>query len=719
MTALDAIGRTAEATACFHSVRQHLADELGLDPSPDLQQLYLSMLRRPPALGPASAGTTFLGPAQLPGDVAGFTGRRELLAQLDKLATAGEASTTRVVFVIVGSAGVGKTALAVHRAHRWSEQFADGQLYVNMRGYARTPPLSAIDAITQILRSLGYPAEQIPTDLDPAAAFYRSVLAERRLLIILDNAQRADHVRPLLPGSPSSLVVVTSRDSLTGLVACDGAHAIELAVLAPADARLLLQRALSDRGSALVDDLDAVAQACGCLPLALRIAAAHLVTRPVMRLRSYLAELITGDRLTALDIDNDPHAAVRATFELSFAKLSDPAQHLFTLLGLHPGPDIDTAAAASLADSAVDHVRPVLTELTNAHLVVEHPGGRFSMHDLLHTYAPSLTFGAGIGFDRARALRRMFDHYLGAAHTAARLINPHRDPIAPVTDRLPATLHDLDDETRALSWFSLEHPVLVAFVHQAARERFDTHAWQLAWTLVDFFSRRGHWHEWANTQQVALDAARRLGDRSAQAHAHRFLAGAYTLLARYDDAIRHDHHALRLYEDLDDQVGRGRTEVDVAWVYELQQDYRQALRHARLSLDAFFKADHQVGIASALNSVGWYHTLLGEHAEALTCCHKSLDILRALGHREGEAGALDSLGYASHHLGRLYEATDFYSEAIAIYHEIAVRRVRRTRSTTSATPTRPPATWPQPRPRGGRHLPSSRSYNIPTPTRSG
>jgi DNA-binding SARP family transcriptional activator len=671
MTARYRGGRAADALAAYDALAARLDDELGIDPSPMLRRLREAIERGEPEPASARVAAPAITPAQLPADAVGFTGRTVDLARLDSLFSDGQTRSTVIISAIAGTAGVGKTALAVHWAHRVRDKFPDGQLHVNLRGYAQTPPVRPIEALASFLRALGVAAGKVPAEVDAAAALYRGLLAGKRVLVLLDNAAGAEQVRPLLPASPGSLALVTSRDALADLVARDDATRIRLDVLTPDDAIDLLHRLIgAARAHAEPDAVAELARLCAYLPLALRITAANLADTE--RVADYAARLAAGNRLAALQVDGDEQAAVRAAFDLSCAALPAPAQQLFRLLGLHPGPDVTAAAAASLVGRPVDEVRSPLDDLVRAHLLTELPGGRYGSHDLLRAYATELA-GTLAEPDRAAALRRILDHYLHSAHAAVRLLDPARDLVTPDPPGPGVIPAQPADHAAAMAWFAAEYPVLRATVERAAGTGFDDHVWHLAWSLLTFQDVQGYWHDLIVTQDAALAAARSQEDRPGQAFARRALARACSRLGRYDDALGHYEHTLDLYRELGDDVGRANTHLGFAGIHEMQGRYADALRHAELALAAHRAAGHPVGQARALNQVGWCHALVGDYEQAIGYCEPALALLRELGDRRAEAHTWDSLGFAHHRLGDFRRAVSCYRSALYLFAEVRDR----------------------------------------------
>ncbi|NBM18493.1 tetratricopeptide repeat protein, partial [Streptomyces sp. GC420] len=619
-------------------------------------------------------------PAQLPADLPAFVGREALLSEAERLVTGGEPGTAAVVVgAVAGTAGVGKTAFAVRWAHRVAHRFPDGRLYLNLRGFDPAgPPVTPEQALRTAMEAFGLAPQTLPQDVDALAARWRTLLSGRRVLLLLDNARDSRQVRPLLPGRPGCLVIVTSRNRLTGLVAADGAHPFHLDVLSPGESRELLERRVgAGRVAAEPEAVEAIVEECARLPLALSVAAARAVVSPGFPLAA-VAEELRGcrDGTEGLDAfsDTEPGGAadIRAVFSWSYQALTPAAARLFRLLAVHPGSCIALPAAASLAGLPAAGTRRLVAELVGAHLLYEPLPGRFTTHDLLRAYAGELARALDTPAEREAARRRILDHYLHSAHSAGQGYSAHRQAIVlppPVRDVRPEEFADCEEGG---AWFAAEQAVLVAAVEQAAAHGFDRHTWQLAWAVAHHLDRRGLWHDLERTQRTAMDAAVRTGDPVARAHAHRGLGRAATELGRVAEARAHMERATELFAGVGDSTACAESHRQASWVAERQGDLAAALGHARRALAIHRDNGDAVRLAAALNAVGWCHTLLGQHREALDHCQAALMLQQRHKQPYGEADTWDSIGYAHHRLGQYGEAVTAYQNALAAYRTIDV-----------------------------------------------
>jgi tetratricopeptide (TPR) repeat protein/transcriptional regulator with XRE-family HTH domain len=568
--------------------------------------------------GPADRGDEAepVVPRQLPQTIRGFTGRENELGLLNNmLDSTGETTPgTVVISAIGGTAGVGKTALAVRWAHQVADRFPDGQLYVNLRGYDPGPPLPAADALAGFLRALGVPGRDIPAEPAERAALYRSVLARRRVLVIVDNASSAEQVRPLLPGAHGCVVVVTSRDTLAGLAARDGATRLELDLLPLPDAVGLLRRLIGAR----VDDEPAAAEMlatrCARLPLALRVTAELAVGRPAAPLADLADELASQQRLDRLDAGGDPHTAVRTVFSWSVRHLDAEAAQGFRLLGLHPGTGFDTYAVAALLGVAVEHAAQVIGVLAGAHLIQQAGPGRWAMHDLLRDYACELATAADEGHERHAALTRLFDFYLHTAATATKVRHPG-DRLSRVP--CPATpVPAVSDPAAARAWLVAEEGNLVALAAYAADHGWPGHATGLATSIFRYLELAGHYPEIVIVATSACRAARQAGDRAAEAEALLNLTLADLRQGRYQLAGDRLRQALRLAQAVGYRVGEARALGNLGVVAFHQGRFRQAARSHERALTAYREMGDRFGEGRALNNLGFVELHLGRYRQA-------------------------------------------------------------------------------------------------------
>jgi DNA-binding SARP family transcriptional activator/tetratricopeptide (TPR) repeat protein/DNA-binding XRE family transcriptional regulator len=679
MLALAATGQQAAALAVFAEVRDRLDAQLGVQPGTQLTAAHLRVLRQEvPAPAVRREPGTGWSPGiarQLPAAAGHFAGRTNEIKSLDALLDASaEPGGTVVVSTVTGTAGIGKSALALQWAHRVVDRFPDGQLYVNLRGFdPNGPPVGPAEAIRGFLDALGVPVERIPRNPAAQAALYRSLLSDRRVLLVLDNACDSQQVRPLLPGSATAMVIVTSRDQLTGLVV-EGAHPLTLDLLSPAEAFEMLASQLG-HGRVLTEphSVEQLTGLCARLPLALRIAAARAAVRPNLPLATLVSHLRDArSRLDAL-YTGEEAGDLRAVFSHSYERLSPPAARMFRLLALCAGPTISHAAAASLAGLPSGQARMLIDELVRASLLSEPHIERYAFHDLLRAYAAERADYDENTDEREAATRRILDHYLHTARQATLLLYPQRDPISvPPADRgvRPERLADRDG---AMDWFVAEHQTLMAAIQCAATAGFDSHVWRLAWCLTTYLDRRGHWADQASTHRAALKAADQLDDRAGQAYASLYLARSLLQLGDLGEAETRYRDAVSFFSDIGDRTGQAQAHRGVGKVLERQGRHREALAQAEQALQLYRDLGHQSGVAIALNNIGWYHIELGDPDGALAYCQHALDLLRQIDDRDGQAGTLDTLGSAYHHSGRYAEAIDSYRRALALWRDIRDR----------------------------------------------
>ncbi|MFJ3802409.1 AfsR/SARP family transcriptional regulator [Streptomyces sp. NPDC090088] len=691
---LAATGHQAEALDVHRTVRTRLADELGVQPGPELQAAHQRVLGRTAtrsegtepagsaagAAGPAEAAAAApalavavtVRPAQLPVDLAAFTGRRSELARVrDLLPSGDEQPSTVVISAIGGMAGVGKTTLAVHWAHSVADRFPDGQLYVNLRGFHPTGSLmSAAEAIRSFLDAFGVPAQRLPAGLDAQAALYRSLLADRRVLIVLDNARDTEHVRPLLPGAPGCMVVVTSRNQLYGLVAGEGAHFLSLDVLSEADAHAFLSRRLgAERVAREPDAVAEIIALCGRLPLALAVVGARAVVNPTFPLASVAEELRDSEDSLDAFAGEAPVADARSAFSWSYQLLTPAAARVFRLLALHPGPDCSVAAVASLAGQRIGQVRPLLAELVRAHLLTEPVPGRYGCHELLRAYAGELGRAQDGAQDLDTARRRLLGHYLHTVHAADTVIAPTRERLRLRPHATGVTVPRLPDRAAANGWLETNRSVVLAAIEQDARDGSGEFSWQLAATLDLYLDRAGRWQEQLSAQATALGAAQRLGDIRGQAHGHKALGFANGRLDRWDEADAHLARALELFGETGDAMGQGRVHRHFAYLANRRGRHTEALRHYADASSLYRAVGWHSGEAYVANEVGWTHILTGAYEDALKECARALAAHQVSGDRNGAASAWDSLGYAHHHLHAHARALECYEQALLLYRE--------------------------------------------------
>jgi len=732
VTALSGVGRPADALDAYHEVRDLLREQLGVDPSEELQDLYHRILAgAPSADGTVSVAGKVHGPTEadrvqpvasrvaggwrarrdLPGDAADFTGRDlELRELVDGLRGPDETARTVVIAAVDGMAGVGKTALAVHAAHLMADRYPDGQLFIDLHGHTPgrhpTDPAAALDSL---LRAIGVPGEQIPETLEQRAGLWRTELAGRKVLVLLDNAASASQVRPLIPGAAGCLALVTSRRRLTAL---DTARTLSLDVLPPGDALALFAAvAGAGRTAAEPGPADEVLRLCGYLPLAIRICAARLAARPAWTVsylagrlgdqRQRLAELATGDR------------SVTAALTVSYQQLAPCQQRLFRLLGLHPGPDFDAYLAAALASMTLAEAGQVLEDLVDAHLLQQPAPGRYRFHDLLREHAQSAARQAETDAARSDAIGRELDYYLQVAHEADTILRPGRARPWPDLAHPPAWTPPLADQAGALSWYESEHANLISAIYHASAHGWHDHAWRLPGSIWFHFYTRHHLYDWIASHRLALAAASCLQNDAARAETLGHLGIAYWCVGRYAEAIDHQQQALGLFrrigdrrgeadalrvlgqiqlyagrypqalellcaaidlcDEISDRRGKAFTEIYVGGVYWRLGRYPEALDQYREALAAFRLMGDGRYEGTVLGDLGVVYEHLGRHQEALEHQEMALSLWRKAGDLAGEGGTLNEFGNIYRRLGRHGEALDYHHQALTLVRQAGSR----------------------------------------------
>ncbi|WP_214109982.1 ATP-binding protein [Acrocarpospora catenulata] len=620
-------------------------------------------------------------PRQLPPAISPFVNRENSLEELDdNLAALAEPASARpapiIISAIAGEAGVGKTALAVHWAHRVKDRFPDGDLYINLRGYDRMPQLSAEQALDTLLRYLNIPAAKIPAGLDARSALYRSAMEGKRILVVLDNAATAEQVRPLLPGSPTSMVVITSRSLLSGLVIRDGVKRMVIDVLSPEESIRLLGSII---GAARVDAEPAaalrLAEQCSYLPLAIRIVAERAVLRGYLTLSGLSAELAAErDRLDAFSSGDDELAEVRSVLSWSYRALPADAARMFRLLGMHAGSEVSLAAAAVLADTAPNQARRLLDALTGLHMIQETHEERYRFHDLLRAYAVERAQAEEPAEVRASTERRILLWYLRSCSGVYRIVLPQGRPIPfDPEDELvpPMSFSGIDD---ALAWCERERANLMDALRQAAEAGQDDLVWKMAVALMAFFERFSYWSDWISSHEMGLRAARRIGDRGAEAWVLILLGDAKWDMGNFPGAAVHYEDALHISRDSGDEWGEAFSLRGGALVAQSTGDYGRAIERSQAALPLLRRIGDRRGEGMALLSIAGGHAGLTEYAVAHAYYMEALQIFEELGNRWSQALCLHQIGLVRTAADDLDSAVAMFRTAVETFGELGDRR---------------------------------------------
>lgn len=612
-------------------------------------------------------------PRQLPPPPGYFVGRRDVLARLTTaLDHVDPTGGTVVISAMTGMGGVGKTWLALQWAHQHRDLFPDGELFVDLGGFSPSgESMSPSAAVRVFIDAFNVESGAIPPDFEAQVGLYRSLVANKRMLIVLDNARDSAHIASLLPGSPTSTVLITSRDKLVALSTTQGINRLDLDMLSEREAyELLANRLGQPKVQAEPAAVTTLIACCGGLPLALGIVAGRAASYPTFPLATWADELQdSATRLNALDA-GDPAASLTAVLSWSTAALTAEQIEAFSLLGLTTGPDISTAAVASLTGLPASRAKVVLESLERVSLLQQHTPGRWQMHDLIRLYAKDQAVNHQPKELRETALRRLVDFYLHTTYVADQLLDPHREsielnPPAPGCDPYP-----LHDATEALAWLDCEHPCVLAAQRLAIDLAWNTVAWQTAPTLHTYHWRRGRLSDQVLVSRAGLAAAQHLDDPAILAQAHRLLAEACALAGQHAEALDHLNQALTLAVQADDLSSQAHTHRVLAWAWGQQGQIPSALRHAIHSLELFQGLNNHEWEARGLNQTAWYSAQMGNYEEAQTRVEAALNLHRRHHNHNGEALSLSILGYIALHTGQYPQALDYGRQALNLHRSI-------------------------------------------------
>ncbi|BFV58249.1 BTAD domain-containing putative transcriptional regulator [Kitasatospora sp. CMC57] len=708
LRALYLAGRHPEALQRYAELRRLLAEELGLEPGPPLRALHQGILQHDlPPLHPAGAapngagaasipdtGTEPVGstpteeeatppplvrPAQLPGSLPVFAGRAAEGAWLSAVSGAPDrpGPTTASVVVISGTPGVGKTTFAVHHAHRIASSFPDGQLFVNLCGFhPHAPAVDPGTALHGFLTALGVPAQRIPEDTPARSTLFRSLLADRRILLVLDNARDEQQVRPLLPAGAGCLTLITSRSQLPGLIAGDGAKPLTLSLPSPTEAHQALERRLgSERLAAEPTATAEIIRLCGRLPLAMAVVAARAELDPSFPLQAIVDDLQQShgdlDAFAGFDSSTD----VRAVFSWSYRSLDEHAAMLFRLLALHPGPHITAPAAAGLVGLPLAQTRRALAALTGACLVEQPLSGRYGLHDLLRSYAGELTQIHDPAQERHLATLRVLDHYMFTAYEANQLLK--QDTTAELDLGAPrpgVTLERFTGAKHATRWFTAEHRVLTGLLHAAVSQELDHHTTGLAWSLKEHLQRQEFWPEAITALTPALDVARRQGNRLEEGRCLRHLGSIHGYLGHEEEAVQHLRRATTIFEQLGATGEQARAHYVMACALFLSGRIQQAVTFSERGLELSRETGEELWLAECLLELAWFQANLGQLEKSLQYSEEGIALFQRLDAPWQLAQGWDIVGHTLRALGRYEESVATYQRATRAFEELGDHR---------------------------------------------
>ncbi len=628
-------------------------------------------------IAPGSAGLFAVGssrpvtPRQLPASPESFIGRAAELAHLDRLLRDRETSTPVVISAVSGMGGIGKTALAVHWAHQARDNFRDGELYIDLQGYHPSGrPVAPEVAMGQFLVALGVEIDRVPAVLAEQAGLYRTLMADRQMLVLLDNVRDVEQVRPLLPGSPSCRVLITSRSRLAGLAVREGAQRIALDNLDLRDAVRLLRRTIGSKASEQPGATAALANLCGLHPLALRIAAERIVGADANISDAVAALSQPSDRLSSLAVPDDDSAAIRKVFTWSYLGLRQPEQRLFRLLGLHDGPDITLAPCAALAGLGEEECASQLAQLVDAHLVDASQDGRYRLHDLLRLFAFECLVEEEPATSRTEAAFRIAAWYLASARAARAALDRNLPPLEAVPADLPVPPMPFDSESAALAWYDIERANLTATALSASERGFHEIGWKLPTALFPYFDRRRQYRDWIATHAAAIQAAHQSGDREAEGKVTCNLGNAYRPMRRFAEATAHYERALELFREVGWTQGTAKALGNLASTYHEAGDFDRGAEVGLAALAVFRELDDRYGEALTLANLGGAQSSMGRQDEAMDTLNQALAAFSAVGDRRGVARVQNGLGVVHTRSGRPGQAVPVLLQAARNFEEV-------------------------------------------------